>query len=71
MMTVCLSNTIQWISKYRKQAGDLSVLRRTSYLNFISLDCADVNILLTQRALELADRLVVFLIDRNREFNRE
>ena len=62
---------MQLITKFRKQAGDVSVLRRTAYLNFISLNCADVNILLVQRALELADRLVMFLVDRNREFNKE
>ena len=60
----------QWITKFRRQAGELTVLRRTAYLNFISLHCAEVNILLYQRAQELADRLVTFLTDRNREFNR-
>ena len=62
---------MQWITKFRKQAGELSILRRTAYLNFISLHCGDVNTLLYQRATELADRLVSFLIDRNREFNKE
>lgn len=47
------------------------MLRRTAYINFIALDCEDVNVLLSQRATELADRLVFNLVDRNREANKE
>lgn len=71
MIVFSTSSSLQWITKFRRQAGELSLLRRTAYLNFISLQCSEVNTLLYQRALELADRLVSFLMDRNREFNRE
>ena len=59
------------ISKLRTQAGELSVLRRTVCLNFIALDCTEVNLLLARRVLELADRIVAFLVNSNKETNRE
>ena len=55
----------------RSQASDLLVLRRTAYLSFMAVDCSKVNLLLASRAIDLAQHLVNFLIDRNRELNKK
>ena len=47
------------------------MLRHTAYLNLVCVRCGEVNQLLAERALDLADRLVTFLIDRNRDLNKE
>lgn len=57
--------------KLRSQASELDVLRRRAHLNFIAIDSEEVNVALSNRIMELADRLVLYLIDRNREFNKE
>lgn len=62
---------IQQIDKLRSQAADLSVLRRTAYLNFVALDCEKANLLLRNRATDLAQHLVYFLVERNRELNKK
>ena len=63
--------THQWIDRLRGQSGKLSLLRHTAYLNFVCLRCGEVNQLLATRASDLADRLVTFLVDRNRDINKE
>ena len=47
------------------------MLRRTTYLSFMALNCEKVNLLLSSRAVDLAEHLVLFLIDRNREMNKK
>ena len=47
------------------------MLRRTAYLSFMTLDCEKVNLMLASRASDLADHLVSFLVDRNRELNKK
>ena len=66
-----LSSPSQWINRLRTQSEDLSVLRHTAYLNLVCVRCGEVNQLLAERASDLADRLVTFLIDRNRDLNKE
>lgn len=61
----------QRVRRLRSQAGGLSVLRQTAYLNLLILDCRAVNQLLAARANELADRLIAFLVDQNRDLNKE
>ncbi len=61
----------QRIDQLRAKSGELSMLRLTAYLNFLSIDCREVNLLLEQRISDLADRLAHFLVDRNRDLNRE
>lgn len=59
------------VRRLRSQAGGLSVLRQTAYLNLLILDCRAVNQLLAARANELADRLIAFLVDQNRDLNKD
>ena len=61
----------QRIDRLQSHIDELEVLRQTVYLNFLCLDCRDVNLLLARRASELKERLITFLIDRNRELNKE
>ena len=61
----------QRIKKLRQQADELFLLRRRVYLNFLVVDCKAVNDELYQDAIKLADKLVTFLVDRNRELNKE
>ena len=61
----------QMIKHLRKQADELYLLRRDVYLNFLVVECSEVNKELTERANTLADRLVAFMVDRNRELNKE
>jgi hypothetical protein len=37
----------------------------------MAVNCSQVNLLLASRASDLANHLVLFLIDRNRELNRK
>ena len=46
------------------------MLRRIAYLSFVALDCEKVNLMLATRATDLAEHLVMFLIERNREMNK-
>ena len=62
---------LQNIDQLQGQSRALLVQRRTVHLNLLSLDCSEVNLLLAQRASDLTERMVAFLIDRNREMNRE
>lgn len=61
----------QRINRLQAQAGELSLLRRTAYLGFLVLDCEKVNLILANRAKDLALHLTSFLIDRNRELNKK
>lgn len=61
----------QKIVQLRERGDQLCVLRTTAALNLVSLDCSDVNEILIKRAYSLADRVVTFLINDNRELNRE
>lgn len=61
----------QRIDHLRAQSGELAVLRQTVCLNLLSLDCKDVNLLLSRRASDLAERLIAFLVSKNRDLNKE
>ena len=61
----------QRINKFRALSRELSVLRRRVYLNFVLLDCSDVNLMLAKRAADLSERLVSFVVAQNRELNKE
>ena len=62
---------MQKIVQLRERGDQLCVLRTTAALNLVSLDCREVNEILTKRAYSLADRVVTFLLNENRELNRE
>lgn len=49
----------------------MHILRRIAYLSFVALDCEKVNLLLATRATDLAEHLVLYLIERNREMNKK
>ena len=62
---------MQKIVQLRERGDQLCVLRTTAALNLVSLDCREVNEILIKRANSLADRVVTFLLNENRELNRE
>ncbi len=58
------------IKKFRSQSDELYLLRRKVYLNFVALDCLEVNGKLQRVAEDLANRLVEYMISQNRDLNR-
>jgi len=62
---------LQRIKKLWAQADELYLLRRKVYMNFIEVDCTEVNEMLRLEATGLANKLTSFLVDRNRDLNKE
>ena len=61
----------QKIDKLRAWGDQLCVLRSTAALNLFSLECVQVNEILTRRAYALAERVVTFFVNENRDLNKE
>ncbi|XP_065898705.1 dynein axonemal heavy chain 3-like isoform X2 [Dysidea avara] len=59
------------IMKFQAQHEELLTLHSTVPLNMIQLNCAEINALLAKRPLALADKIVISLVNKNREMNRE
>ena len=57
--------------KFQAQHEELLTLHSTVPLNMIQLNCAEINALLAKRPLALADKIVISLVNKNREMNRE
>ena len=61
----------QRIDKLRETSTTLKVLRRIARIHLISLGTEKVNLQLAVQADELVDRLTRFLVNHNRDLNRE
>ena len=62
---------VQRIKKLQALGDELSVMRCTAALNLVSLDCREVNEILAKKAFSLADKIITFLLNDNRERNKE
>ena len=49
---------------------EIASLHITVPLNMLCLNCNDVNQELSERAKRLADRMILFVVDENRDKNR-
>ena len=58
------------INFYQNLASEISSLYLTVPLNMFCLNCHEVNVELAQRARKLADKLILHIVDGNRETNR-
>lgn len=58
------------INFYQNLVSEISSLYLTVPLNMFCLNCHEVNAELAQRARKLADKLILHIVDGNRETNR-
>jgi dynein heavy chain len=58
------------INFYQNLASEISSLYLTVPLNMFCLNCHEVNAELAQRAIKLANKLILHIVDGNRETNR-
>ena len=63
--------TVQRVKSLRDCSAELAELRRSVRLNLLHVSCGMVNDLLSQTAMELADMITTYLIEDNRQKNKE
>ena len=67
----CLQDFTRRIEKYNELKTEICYLRRVIPLNFISLDCNELNDTLWNLVNELRSHLVEYHVNNNRTHNRE
>ena len=60
----------QKIDSYQNLSKEIASLHITVPLNMLCLNCDDVNKELSARAARLADRMIHYVVDQNRDKNR-
>lgn len=60
----------QKIDSYLNLSKEIASLHITVPLNMLCLNCDDVNQELSARAARLADRMIQYVVDQNRDKNR-
>lgn len=60
----------QKIDSYQNLSKEIASLHITVPLNMLCLNCDDVNKELSARAARLADRMIQYVVDQNRDKNR-
>ena len=61
---------MQKIDSYQNLSKEIASLHITVPLNMLCLNCNDVNQELSARAARLADRMIHYVVDQNRDKNR-
>ena len=61
---------LQKIDSYLNLSKEIASLHITVPLNMLCLNCDDVNQELSARAARLADRMIQYVVDQNRDKNR-
>lgn len=61
---------MQKIDSYQELKDEIASMRVTAPLSMFCLDCVNLNHELCQRAQRLRERLVVFVVDENRDLNK-
>ena len=61
---------LQKIDSYLNLSKEIASLHITVPLNMFCLNCDDVNQELSARAARLADRMIQYVVDQNRDKNR-
>ena len=61
---------VQKIDSYQNLSKEIASLHITVPLNMLCLNCNDVNQELSARAARLADRMIHYVVDQNRDKNR-